>query len=200
MRTINPHFEVEVSEDQVVVVDLWGGHYHSLYLAQPLPIETRDAFATSVCNHVYHVRQAGEWLGVLRPQLESHDFTKFTLAEFPHYAQQFHGDKADPNGFAVAWLHHVHHNPHHWQHWCFPDQYELKGSNLENGRIPMPEHYVLEMVADWMGASQAYTGSMDMTKWLLINLPKLQLHSETWKTLNTILIDLGYQPHYLRKL
>lgn len=32
--------------------------------------------------------------------------------------------------------------------------------------LPMPEKYVREMVADWMGASKAYDGKWPKEKWL----------------------------------
>jgi hypothetical protein len=56
----------------------------------------------------------------------------------------------------------------------------------------MPYTYVLEMVADWQGASFTYTGSWDMNDWLTKNMPKIRVHSETAQALRQILISLGY--------
>jgi len=133
----------------------------------------------SLINHITYVRQAGLEIGVNPRQLAEHDISKFSLEEFPHYARQYAGDRGNPDGYARAWLHHIHHNPHHWQHWIFPDGYSPANSQVENGAIPMPPNFSLEMIADWMGASMAYTGSFDMMKWLYENMPRIRLHSKT---------------------
>lgn len=108
-----------------------------------------------------------------------HDLSKFTRAELPHYNRQFFGDKGDPEGFASAWLHHQNCNPHHWEYWITRSDHSHGGSKAEGGCLPMPLIYVREMVADWMGASKAYTGSWDMAEWLDKNLDKMRLHSAT---------------------
>jgi len=132
-----------------------------------------NEFFESLHLHVRYVRQAGEIVGGIPDELlYTHDASKFTGAEAEHYARQFHGDKGDPHGFAMAWLNHIHNNPHHWQYYIFPDGYAPEGSKSEGGAMPMPEVYVREMVADWMGASFAYTGSWDMSDWLNENFVK----------------------------
>lgn len=45
--------------------------------------------------------------------------------------------------FNIAWLHHIHNNPHHWNHWII--QNDTDGVEV----IRMPEKYAKEMVADW---------------------------------------------------
>lgn len=61
--------------------------------------------------------------------------------------------------FDRAWLHHQHANPHHWQHWILrEDSGALK-------LLPMPEHFIREMVADWMGAGRAITGRWEAGEW-----------------------------------
>jgi hypothetical protein len=149
-------------------------------------------FDKSVNLHIAYVREAGAKLGVPSEQLEAHDQSKFSIAEFPYYARQFHGDHGDPDGFAQAWLHHLHNNPHHWQFWMFPDGFVPRGSKVENGVIEMPYNYALEMIADWMGASFAYTGSWDMSEWLFKNIPKITLHSNTAEYVRQTLDALGY--------
>lgn len=147
-----------------------------------------DRHMDSVTQHIAYVQEACRLLGGLSEyQIEGHDRSKYNFAEFPHYARQFQGPRNDPDGFAYAWMHHIHHNPHHWQHWIFPDGHTPKGSNVEAGVMQMPSNYVVEMVADWMGASKAYTGSWDMTDWLLKNLPKIKIHSQTAAYLESIL-------------
>ena len=150
------------------------------------------AYLASLNQHIAAVRQAGLKLGVPLAQLDVHDQSKFSLEEFPYYARNFFGDKGDPDGWAAAWLHHIHYNPHHWQHWLFADGQVRGDSPVEGGAVRMPYKYVLEMVADWMGAGLAYHGSGDMSQWLRRNLGRIRLHSEARIALHKILTELGY--------
>lgn len=50
--------------------------------------------------------------------------------------------------FNAAWLHHIHKNPHHWQHWIL-----RQDDGREIVLIP-PNADVNEMVADWLGAGR----------------------------------------------
>lgn len=111
-----------------------------------------------------------------------HDLSKFSWAELPHYDRQFFGDKGDPEGWARAWLHHYHRNDHHWEHWIIYSVHSdspTREGNIVDNCLTMPEVCVLEMVADWMGASKTHTGSWDMTEWLEKSLPKMKLHPKT---------------------
>jgi hypothetical protein len=142
-------------------------------------------FAVSLRQHICAVRAAGKLLRIDRYQLAAHDLSKYEFAEFPHYARQFHGDKSDPVGFAVAWLHHQNFNPHHWEHY-------ISRSGRIRGALPMPEIFVREMVADWLGASRVYTGSWLIDEWCTKNVPKMQLHPHTLDRVGGILMELGY--------
>lgn len=141
--------------------------------------------------HIRCVVEAGRKLGVPRQQLAIHDDSKWSETEFPGYALHFKGGGA-PDRFANAWLHHIHCNPHHWQHWIFSDGYTPNGSNVENGLVEMPSYYALEMIADWMGASMAYSGTDDMSDWLVNNIPRIRVHSRTAEYLRVELDHLGY--------
>lgn len=150
-----------------------------------------ERFIDTLQDHIKCVIEAGKQLGVPNDQLQVHDDSKWSQQEFPGYALHFQGGGA-PDEFSRAWLHHIHHNPHHWQHWIYPDYYTPKESNVENGMVEMPACYALEMVADWMGASRAYTGSWDMADWLVNNIPRIRVHSKTADHLRSILDNLGY--------
>lgn len=141
--------------------------------------------------HITYVQEAGAKLGVHKFQLEEHDLSKFTLSEFNAYARHFHGGGA-PDQFALAWLHHLHFNQHHWEHWMFPNGWTPKNSNVIAGMIEMPERFVLEMIADWTGSSKTYTGSEDMTDWLIANLSRISVHPKTGVFLREKLSELGY--------
>lgn len=150
----------------------------------------RDFYAKLI-EHITYVQEAGDKLGVPPTQLRQHDMSKFSMHEFLAYAKHFHGTGA-PDDFAPAWLHHMHHNPHHWEHWMFPNGFVVKGSSMEPGLVAMPSKYALEMIADWMGASRAYTGTEEMSEWLEKNIPKISLHSSTAAYVRGVLGDLGY--------
>jgi hypothetical protein len=149
------------------------------------------AFHESLKDHIRFVQEAGRKLGVSEDQLHIHDNSKYSLDEFPAYAKHFKGGGA-PDEFAAAWLHHIHHNPHHHEHWRFTDGYTPKGSTVEKGCVFMPFKYALEMIADWMGASMAYTGSWDMRDWLNKNMGRIHVHSNTADYLRFELNRLGY--------
>ena len=107
------------------------------------------------------------WRGVL------HDMSKFSRAEWGPYADYFYGKwptYAEASAFHrahygsrwtrewaqrrfdAAWLHHIHRNTHHWQHWLLhEDDGEVKA-------LDMPYACILEMVADWWGANRAIHG------------------------------------------
>lgn len=115
-----------------------------------------------------------------------HDLSKFSADEAFGYAM--HDFKnfrlATQDGFEAAWHHHKMHNPHHPEHWLNPN----KSGQLEIR--PMPMIYIVEMVADWIGAGRTYGSSLK--EWLSGNLHKFVLHQETSSILQMILDDLGY--------
>lgn len=150
-----------------------------------------EKYIETLKAHISYVLEAGHKIGVPETLLDIHDDSKWFEDEFVGYALHFQGGGA-PDQFSRAWLHHIHNNPHHWQHWLFSDGYTPKDSQVENGAVEMPHCFALEMVADWMGASKAYTGSWDMTEWLQENIPKIRVHSKTAEYLKEILDHLGY--------
>ena len=154
--------------------------------------EQMNEYLDGLMAHVRYVQEAGKKLGVIEEQLLFHDQSKFSRVEFPAAVERFKAGDPNPNRYAAAWLNHVHQNAHHWQHWLFPDGFSPRGSSVEAGVMAMPEIYVREMVADWMGSSMAYTGSWDMTKWLVENMGRIRLHSRTAVMVRGLLIELGY--------
>lgn len=194
LSTANAHLILDVSDRYAIT-------YHRIsFSLDLLDLETAEKYATSLVDHISFVREAGKTLGVPENQLAEHDISKWSHEEFPYYALNFHGSLSPVDGekraisdlFVTAWLHHIHNNPHHWQHWVFSDGYTPQNSSVENGVVQMPDMYALEMIADWMGASKAYTGSWDMTEWLNKNWNKIKLHSQTRKFVSDVLSGHGY--------
>lgn len=141
-------------------------------------------YLDSLIGHIRYVRIAGRKIGVPEDQLRIHDQSKFSVYEFMPYANKFFG--GDDSEFDAAWLHHKNNNKHHWNHWVLPDE----DGGLST--VKMPDHYALEMVADWMGASKQYTGSWDMTEWLKEKAQFIKLHPPTREYVTMILNGLGY--------
>lgn len=141
--------------------------------------------------HIRAVQAAGLELGVTEHQLQQHDLSKFSREEFGPYARHFHGGGA-PREFSGAWLHHIHHNPHHPEYWRFPGDFDIKGGDVVRGCLPMPRCYLKEAIADWLGASYTYTGSWNISSWLFKNMERMYYHPVTATILREELAKLGY--------
>jgi hypothetical protein len=161
------------------------------YLHFNVPEQVAKAYLKQLRAHIAAVQEAGRKLGLPEEQLRLHDQSKFSREEFYGYAMHLFGGGA-PQAFAQAWLHHQNTNQHHWEYWIMRTEHSKLPGITENLILPMPYNYVLEMVADWQGASYVYTGSWDMGEWLTQNMPKIRVHSETAKALREVLDGLGY--------
>lgn len=56
----------------------------------------------------------------------------------------------------------------------------------------MPETYVREMVADWLGAGRGYHGSWDIQPWLDKDHHKANLHPTTVLILQNVLQNVDF--------
>jgi hypothetical protein len=127
-----------------------------------------------------------------------HDLSKFSPSEFWPYAEHFYGEKKHPEEFHKAWLHHVAHNDHHWEH--FIDNYPLWDHQQINDLIihQMPDDAILEMVADNLAATRSYEGywpdgkKKDGWSWITNSFEKYGLHSISKMKFAAILCALGY--------
>jgi hypothetical protein len=82
----------------------------------------------------------------------NHDRSKWDSEEYDAYDAYFYGER-DEDAFNLAWLHHIHNNPHHWQHWLLMND---DGKYRDPDKViplEMPKVYALEMVADWWSFS-----------------------------------------------
>jgi hypothetical protein len=145
-------------------------------------------YAMITLVHKWYVLIAGIKLKVPIYQLLVHDLSKFYLSELPQYGIHFCGDNYDKDGFRKTWIHHQNLNRHHWEWW-------MDRSRIEVASIPMPEKYIREMIADWMGASRAYSGKSDISDWLNKSWNRkliYNLHIDTLVKVKEILFELGY--------
>ena len=163
-------------------------------------------YAGYVLRHKWFVFVAGLKTKAPLWRLLIHDWSKLTPAEWTPYVRKFYGSTPTearlrhrfggrPNhdanlrdwqdsidtGFDKAWLHHQHKNPHHWQHWV------LREDDGGTKVLPMPEKFVREMVADWMGAGRAITGKWETASWYAKNRKKIVLADPTRKQVEALL-------------
>ena len=120
------------------------------------------------------------WLAII------HDWSKFRPSEFGPYARCFYASDGtkqykESSEFREAWNHHQKRNKHHWQYWL------ITWDRGTTDPLPMPDNYVREMVADWMGAGRAITGKWEALEWYEKNKEKIQIHPDSRKYAEKIL-------------
>lgn len=158
--------------------------------------EMRDLYDQYLEDHINNVSLAFDWLYKNLPEvfdgydadyigsvLSKHDESKYEDEEYFTYCEYFFGENTPEvkEEFDVAWLHHQHKNPHHWQHWLLrKDTGTLKS-------LPMPYEYIIEMICDWWSFSWKSNNLFEIFDWYKDNLPKMQLHQTTQDTVESIL-------------
>ena len=142
-------------------------------------------------RHKWFVLQAGLKTKAPLWRLIIHDWSKFLPCEWFPDVESFYGagitlrQKQEQvtglqpgeafqlslikDQFDLAWLHHQHANPHHWQHWV------LREDSGAVKLLDMPEHFIREMVADWAGAGRTITGRWEVADWYEKNKANIQL-------------------------
>lgn len=116
----------------------------------------------------------------------AHDASKTDTEEYDAYDKYFYGGNRSyqvVQDFNYAWLHHIHNNPHHWQHWV------LINDNPEEGEIimDMPYKFILEMICDWWAFSWSKGNLREIYKWWDGHKDYIKLSDMTRKTVEDIL-------------
>ena len=116
-----------------------------------------------------------------------HDLSKFRLSEWLPYSRCFYnvdGSKRylETLDFNLAWNDHQKRNKHHWQYWV------IFWDCGTHEPLPMPHRYVMEMVADWMGAGRAITGKWEAPEWYSKNKGNMILHDSTREAVERLLL------------
>lgn len=159
-----------------------------------------------VLRHKWHVAIGCWLLGVSPWQALVHDLSKFSPAEWGAYVRKFYGRQPTErdervtlsmgiyiktraeieSDFDAAWNHHQKVNPHHWQYW-------LLVTDSDDPRLrplPIPQRYILEMVADWYGAGMAISGKNDVEGWYLKNKAKILMDEGSRERLEAAIQEL----------
>ena len=118
-----------------------------------------------------------------------HDASKNDADEYYSYDAYFYGGNRSfkvVNDFRQVWLHHIHHNPHHWQHWI------LVNDDWEEGTIAleMSGEYVIEMICDWWSFSWSKGELMEIFDWYEAHRERMILHKNTRALVEKILADM----------
>lgn len=152
-------------------------------------------------NHKNNVYRGYQWISenlpdILKPDVAyeyqlmyGHDASKSSDQEYHAYDAYFYGRNRSyqvVQEFNRAWLHHIHNNPHHWQHWV------LINDNPNEGEIilDMPHLYIIEMVCDWWAFSWAKGNLYEIFNWYDEHKDYMKLSDKTRKTVDDILAKI----------
>ena len=118
-----------------------------------------------------------------------HDNSKYGVEEYDPYDKYFYGPAKTEEvkkNFNLAWLHHIHHNPHHWQYWV------LINDNPDEGMVilDMPHNYIIEMICDWWAFSWAKGNLYEIFNWYDEHKAYMKLSDKTRMTVEDILTKL----------
>ena len=142
-------------------------------------------YDTYIIEHRINVKKAYEWLvdhGInfvnrdeMIELIDTHDASKYSVYEYEAYDNYFYGEKTETvkRLFDYAWLHHIHNNPHHWQHWVLV--------NDEDGThaLEIPDKYVIEMICDWWSFSHKTGDLWEIFNWYDSHKDNMILHHNT---------------------
>lgn len=123
---------------------------------------------------------------------QEHDQSKDRQDEYPAYDAYFYSKNrsyAVVQEFNLAWLKHIHRNPHHWQHWVLIKD-NPKNSDKSPVLIEMPYNYIIEMICDWWSFSWTSGDLKSVFKWYDENKPSMMLHMKTSETIDKILGEI----------
>lgn len=131
-----------------------------------------------------------------------HDISKFYPDEWFGYINTFFNENGtfkkfrdetgayDPTEiskeFDYYWLSHQRRNKHHWQYWI------LVNSKGEVRPLEIPDTFIKEMVADWIGAGKAQNNNVGPMEWYERNKYKMILHKETRRKVEELIKGENY--------
>lgn len=150
-------------------------------------------YTNYIINHIDNVKKAYFWLRDhslieenILDQLNLHDSSKYSDEEFQAYDDYFYGKQTEEikEKFNYAWLHHIHNNSHHWQHWVL--------INDDDGTVglEMPKVDVYEMICDWWAFSHKSGNLYEIFDWYKNHKKNMILHSNTKKLVEQILNNI----------
>lgn len=152
-------------------------------------------------QHKSNVKKGFDWIRDNLPELIrtgfdfewqmglNHDYSKTEQDEYDAYDAYFYGGNRSfsvVQNFRIAWLLHIHRNPHHWQYWILINDDPEEGEVL----IEIPYNYILEMICDWWAFSWAKGDLNEIFPWYEDHKNHIRLHPNTRDTVESILNQL----------
>jgi hypothetical protein len=152
-----------------------------------------------LAEHRANVAKGFEWIVANLPGLISdfdddikirissrHDLSKDRPAEYEAYDAYFYGGNRSHKvvqDYNVAWLRHLHSNPHHWQYWILINDDPKQGEII----LEMPYDYIIEMICDWWSFSWKTGNLTEIFKWYEEHSKYIKLATKTRATVESIL-------------
>lgn len=147
-------------------------------------------------EHIDNVKKGFDWLNehlsVVLPQnysysnIANHDESKRDREEYDAYDAYFYGRNRSyevMRNFDYAWLHHIHHNPHHWQYWILIADEAEEGTKA----LDIPYPYIIEMICDWWSFSWKTGNLYEIFDWYDAHKERMILSTKTRTTVEDIL-------------
>lgn len=149
------------------------------------------AYTKYIVEHCANVKKAYEWLvehkiisDKYMHRIHTHDLSKYSDEEYAAYDKYFYGKEKTPeikDAFNFAWLHHIHANPHHWQHWV------LINDDDGTKALEMPEEYIIEMLCDHWSFSHKTGNLEEIFEWYDDHKKTIIFHKTTKKRYEELL-------------
>ena len=141
-------------------------------------------YTNYIIEHRDNVLKAYQWLvdhkiisNNYQHNIATHDISKWSNEEYDAYDKYFYGKQGKTTevkeAFNFAWLHHIHANPHHWQHWV------LINDDDGTQALEMPEEFVIEMFCDHASFSFKTGNLEEVSKWYKDHKLNMILHRNT---------------------
>jgi hypothetical protein len=127
-----------------------------------------------------------EELYICEELIRNHDGSKMETKEYAAYDAYFYGGNRSfkvVEEFNIAWLRHIHYNPHHWQHWVLISDEEDEGVNA----LEMPYKYIIEMICDWWAFGWRSGELYDIFTCYSERKSHIMFHPDTRKKVESIL-------------
>lgn len=159
-------------------------------------------------EHKENVQKGFEWLKTNLPEvmpsdmfemsvlenaiIPEHDKSKYDKEEYDAYDAYFYGGNRSyqvVQDFNKAWLHHIHKNPHHWQHWILINDDPGEGEII----LDMPDVYIIEMICDWWAFSWKAGKLGEIFEWYNTHKDYMKLSDYTRKKVMDILEKIYYK-------
>lgn len=153
-------------------------------------------------NHKENVKKGFDWIKENLPDLImddgidyehqigfAHDASKSDPEEYDAYDAYFYGGNRSyevVRDFRLAWLRHIHHNPHHWQYWILINDDPNEGEII----MDMPRNYILEMICDWWAFSWNSGNLNEIFDWYDKHKDYIKLSESTRLSVDMILGEI----------